>query len=248
MLIKELVNHLDELLQPNLFKDYCPNGLQIAGKSEVGNIVCGVSLTEELVDRAVEQSADAIIVHHGVFWNGDDYRITGYKYKRIAKLIKHDINLIAYHLPLDNHATLGNNIQLAKLLKFENIRQNDKQNLLWFGELAQTMTIEQFAEVYQKLTNHKPIYFAHPQQKIKKVALCTGGAVSLFNEASTHDIDLYITGEVKENIMAQSLESDVAYIAGGHYVTERYGIQALSKYLNDNLGIASQFIELYNPI
>lgn len=248
MQIKELVNHLDELLQPNLFKDYCPNGLQIAGKIDVSNIICGVSLTEELVDRAIEQSADAIIVHHGAFWNGDDYRITGYKYKRIAKLIKHDINLIAYHLPLDNHATLGNNIQLAKLLKLESIRQDVKQNLLWFGELAQTMTIEQFAEFYQKLTNHKPIYFAHSKQKIKKIALCTGGAVSLFNEASTHDIDLYITGEVKENIMAQSLESGVAYLAGGHYVTERYGIQALCKYFNDNLGISSQFIELYNPI
>lgn len=244
----DLLKCLDALLSSSSYHDYCPNGLQIAGKERIKKVICGVSLTRELIDIAIAKHADAIIVHHGAFWNKTPYNITGIQYNRIAPIIKNDINLFAYHLPLDNHPQLGNNFQLAKLLQLSNIRQDSGNNLLWFGELAHDFTLQQFAAHYQSITQHKPVYFARDDKLIRRIGLCTGGAVSLFDEAIKHNIDMYITGEIKENVMGQSLESDVGYLAGGHYATERYGIMALAEYLRSELNLDAEFIELYNPI
>lgn len=252
MLLKELISHLDELFKPNQFKDYCPNGLQIEGSPEINKVVCGVSISQELIDYAITQKADAIIVHHGIFWNKDSYQITGIKYQRIAKLIKNNINLIAYHLPLDCHAELGNNAQLAKVLNLHVDGQAfDAQyqlDLIWHGQLPTPVTSQEFAHHYERQTGHRPLLLGNPKKQIKKIAWCTGGADSLFDEAISLGVDCFMSGEVSEPMKSIAEENDVVYIAGGHYVTERYGIQALSKYLNDNLGVSSQFIELYNPI
>ncbi len=248
MLTQDLIRFLDDLLQPWKYKDYCPNGLQIEGSSNIDKVICGVSLTEQLIDQAIVASAQAIVVHHGAFWQGDDYVITGYKYKRIAKLIKHNINLFAYHLPLDNHLQLGNNITLAQKLGLTNIRQASQQEFIWLGELHQPVKLIDFVATYTGITSHAAKFFGDQDKLISKIALCTGGAVSLFDQAIKCNVNLYLTGEIKENVMAQSLESGVAYLAGGHYVTERYGIMALSQYINDNLDLKSEFIELYNPI
>ena len=247
MLRSELVNHLNLYLDSSKYQDYCPNGLQVEGTNTINNIVTGVSLSAALIDYAVTKKAQAIIVHHGIFWHKSDYALTGLKYRRIAKLIKNDINLIAYHLPLDNHPETGNNIQLAKLLNINATSQSGYQNLLWSGDLLKPINLMSFVEFYQKQTGHLPIYFGDNKKIITKVAWCTGGADSMFEEAINLGVDCFITGEIKEPIMNLALESGLAFIVGGHYVTERYGILALTEYLK-TLGLNVEYKELYNPI
>jgi dinuclear metal center YbgI/SA1388 family protein len=245
----ELLNYLNQNLTPEKYQDYCPNGLQIEGKSEIYKIVTGVSISEKLIDTAIKQDASAIIVHHGLFWNKDEYTITGIKRNRIAKLLEHGINLYAYHLPLDNHPELGNNAQLAKKLGLEVIGQDKKQNLLWYGKLANPTTITQLAGNIESILEHKPLYFANQDmQIISRVAWCTGGAQSIFELAIKLGVDAYITGEVSEPIMNLAHESNVAFIAAGHYATERYGIMALTEHLQQTLNLDANFIELYNPV
>lgn len=245
----ELLNYLNKVLIPEKFQDYCPNGLQIEGKSDISKIITGVSISEKLIDAAVEQDASAIIVHHGLFWNKDEYIITGIKRNRIAKLLKHGINLYAYHLPLDNHPELGNNVQLAKKLGFEVIGQDEKQNLLWHGKLPNPTTIIQLASNIGASLDHKPLYFANQDtQIISRLAWCTGGAQSMFELAIKLGVDAYITGEVSEPIMNLAHESNVAFIAAGHYTTERYGIMALTEHIQQAISLDANFVELYNPV
>lgn len=252
MLRDELVKYLNNLFQADKFKDYCPNGLQIEGKSEINKIVCGVSISQELIDYAIKQKADAIIVHHGIFWNKNEYPITGIKYQRIAKLIKNDINLIAYHLPLDCHIELGNNAQLASVLDINvNGQAYDSQyklDLIWHGELSDDKSAREFCVHYQNKTGHSPLFLGNPDKNIKKIAWCTGGADSLFEQAIELEVDCFISGEVSEPIKSIAEESNVVYIAGGHYVTERYGIKALAKHLEVVKNLDCEFIEFYNPV
>lgn len=247
MEVKQLVARLNDLLQPDHFQDYCPNGLQIVGQDKFTKIITGVSLNQALIDLAVLHNAKVIIVHHGIFWHKSSYSLTGIKYSRVAKLIKNDINLIAYHLPLDNQPHFGNNVELAKLLDFEVSGHAGAQDLLWYGNLRVPMTLSQLTNRYQELTNHNPLSFGKDDKMIKKIAWCTGGADSMFEEAIDLGVDCFITGEVNEQIMGLSEESGVAFIAGGHYVTERYGIMALTKHLQ-SLGYDAEFMELYNPV
>lgn len=251
MLRDELVKYLNNLFQADKFKDYCPNGLQIEGKSEINKIVCGVSISQGLIDYAIKQNADAIIVHHGIFWNKNEYPITGIKYQRIAKLIKNDINLIAYHLPLDCHLELGNNAQLANVLEINVGGQaydtQYKLDLIWYGEISST-SAKGFCAHYHNKTAHSPLLLGNPDKEIRKIAWCTGGADSLFEQAIGLGVDCFISGEVSEPIKSIAEESDVVYIAGGHYVTERYGIQALANHLKQEKNLDCEFIELYNQI
>jgi len=244
-----LLAQLNHLLTPEKYQDYCPNGLQVEGSSQIDRIITGVSLTEKLIDKAITYGANAIIVHHGIFWHKDDSTITGIKHRRLSKLIKHGINLYAYHLPLDNHQELGNNVQLASKLDLVISGQTEQQGLLWFGELSKPrILIDLVSEVELKL-QHKSLYFGQSSARLmRKIAWCTGSADSLFNAAIKLDVDVYITGEVSEPIMSMAEESGVAYIAAGHYATERYGIQALTEYLKHSLNIPVEYIELYNPV
>lgn len=248
MQTKELTLKLNQLFSIEHYNDYCPNGLQIEGNAMTSKIVTGVSINQELIDYAIRQEAEAIIVHHGIFWNKSPYPITGIKYQRISKLIKNNINLLAYHLPLDNHETLGNNIQLAQLLGINPLYTTGEQGLIWIGELSSKLSITEFANLYQEKTGHKPLWFGDPTRKIGKIAWCTGGADSMFEAICETDVDLYLTGEIKEPIKHLAEESGTIFVAGGHYVTERYGIKALTDYINDSMGIAAEFIEIYNPI
>lgn len=243
----DLMSILNNLLQPQLFQDYCPNGLQVEGKPEIKRVLCGVSLNQALIDEAISRNTDTIIVHHGIFWNKDDYALVGIKYQRIAKLIKHDINLIAYHLPLDNHPEIGNNNLLGQLLGVEVKAQSGSQNLLWHGRLASPCSLDELTIKYFDKTGHQPRYFGKSNQRIATIAWCSGGADNMFNDAINLGVDCYLTGEVNEQIMSLSAESGVAFIAGGHYVSERLGIMALSQYLCD-LNIESEFFDIYNPI
>ena len=244
----ELVTNLNTLLAVEQFKDDCPNGLQIEGDNgELHKIICGVSLSQALIDVALAQHATVIIVHHGVFWHKSEYPLVGVKYQRVAKIIKNDINLLAYHLPLDNHAELGNNAQLARLLNLRVVGQTGVQNLIWYGELNNPCSLATFVAQYQQLTGHAPRCFGNSQKIIKRIAWCSGGADNLFEGAINLAVDCYLTGEAKEPIMNLALESGVAFISGGHYVSERYGIMALTTYLQ-GLGLDAEFVELYNPL
>ncbi len=242
----QILEILDKLLSPNGFIDYCPNGLQIQGRSELSKLLCAVSISQQVIDYAISNNYCGILVHHGIFWNKMPYNITGIQHARISKLIKNDINLYAYHLPLDNHPEVGNNIQLAKLLEIDIIGQTGEQNLLWFGTLRKSLTLQEFINIYKTKTNHQPIYFGDTNKVISKIAWCTGGAQNMFLNAIDLEVDCYITGEVNEQVMALSQESGVAYLAGGHYITEQFGIKALSTYLNQF--IQSDYLEIYNPI
>lgn len=244
-----LLNELNNLLQPENFQDYCPNGLQVEGNSEINKIVTGVSLNERLIDIAINQGAQAIIVHHGIFWHKEDYALTGIKKRRLEKLIKHDINLYAYHLPLDNHPDLGNNVQLAKQLDIIVHGSTDRQNLLWYGEFEGPISAGDLVNLTQGRLGRLPqLFSANPEKLIKKIAWCTGGADNFFSSAINLGVDAYISGEVSEPIMSMAIESGVDYFAAGHYATERYGIKALTEYLNQQLNLTGAYQELYNPI
>ena len=252
--------YVNDLLQINKFQDYCPNGLQVEGASVIEKIITGVSLNDKLIDVAIHSNANAIIVHHGVFWNNEERVITKVKKQRIAKLLKHNINLYAYHLPLDNHAELGNNVQLAKLLNINILGNTDKHNLLWYGELRNPCSLDNLLLQITKTLDRKPDCFTNaiiiqPSNNnqmddniIKSIAWCTGGADDLFSSAINLGVDAYITGEFSEPVKSLAEESGVHFISAGHYATERYGIMALTEYIRQHMNLDANFVELYNPI
>lgn len=246
-----LLKHLNELLQIDKFKDYCPNGLQIEGNPVINKIITGVSINDKLIDIAIVEKANAIIVHHGILWNNEDAVITRIKKQRIAKLLKHDINLYAYHLPLDNHSELGNNVQLANQLGIQILGNTDKQNLLWYGKLNTSCLLSDLLiQIANKLKRQPECFvnISNNNKMIESVAWCTGGADGLFSAAINLGVDAYITGEYSEPIMSMAEESGVCFIAAGHYASERYGIMALTEYIKHDMKINASFVELYNPI
>lgn len=244
-----LLEYLNQILVPEKFKDYCPNGLQIEGSSEIKRIITGVSLSDKLIEVAINENAQAIFVHHGIFWLKDEYSLTGVKKRRVEKLLKHNINLYAYHLPLDNHSSLGNNAQLAKCLDIEVKGSTGEQSLLWYGQLVKPLSLEKLVQQISQNLQHKPIYFSDNEKKlINTVAWCTGGGDNFFSDAIKLGVDAYISGEASEPTMALALESEVAYIAAGHYATERGGVQAVGGHLQDKFNLSVKFIELYNPV
>lgn len=247
MLRTELENYTQQLLETSRFKDYCPNGLQVEGKNEIHKIVTGVTANMALLESAVAAGADAILVHHGFFWKSEDSRVIGIKQRRLKYLLQHDLNLFAWHLPLDAHPTLGNNAQLAIRLGLEVEGWFGDQNLACFGVLPGAMSLQQFGEQIANRLDRPPLLVGESPQTISKVAWCSGGAQGYFTEASTLGVDAFITGEISEAVVHTARESGVAYIAAGHHATERYGIQALGQHLAQQFGISHQHIDIDSP-
>jgi dinuclear metal center YbgI/SA1388 family protein len=245
-----LTGVLDTLLQPERFKDYGPNGLQVEGKAEVKRIVSGVTASLALIDAAIAQGADAIFVHHGLFWRGQDGRVVGWMKQRLHKLLAHDINLYAYHLPLDAHPTLGNNAQLAKVLGITPLEgagsRFGEQDLGWLGTTACTSS-EQLAEHIKNTLNRPVSHINIAGAAIKKVAWCTGGAQGYFEAAIAAGADVFITGEISEPQAHYAREMGVAYIACGHHASERYGAPAVAAHVSHELGMVHTFIDIDNP-
>lgn len=246
----ELLKALDGLLQPALFKDYGPNGLQVEGKKEIFKVVSGVTASLALIDAAIEVGADALFVHHGLFWRGQDGRVTGWMKQRLSRLLAHDINLFAYHLPLDAHPTLGNNAQLARHLGIhwagaEPIRFGEQA--LGFMGLRTERSASSLAEwVEQQLG--RPVTLVAPNERpVERIGLCTGGAQGYFEAAIAAGADVFITGEISEPQAHYARESGVAYIACGHHASERYGAPAVAAHLASQLGFAHEFIDIPNP-
>jgi dinuclear metal center YbgI/SA1388 family protein len=241
----------NQLLQPERFKDYGPNGLQVEGKAQVKKIISGVTASGALIDAAIERRADAIFVHHGLFWRGQDGRVTGWMKQRLAKLLAHDINLYAYHLPLDAHPTLGNNAQLGKLLGFSPLDSGEfgrfgEQDLGWLGH-STLGSYSQLAEHIKNRLNRPIAGIDTAQNAIKKVAWCTGGAQGYFEAAIAAGADVFITGEISEPQAHYAREMGVSYIACGHHASERYGAPAVAAHVATQLGLAHEFVDVDNP-
>lgn len=245
MKVKDLNNYLSSLLQPERFSDYCPNGLQIEGKPEVYKIVTGVTASMNLLEEAQKSNADAILVHHGYFWRGETLPITGIKKHRIQFLLKHDINLFAYHLPLDMHTEMGNNVMLAKKLGLSVKSWSDMLALI---DLKKPQTLESFVELVDKKLNRKAIVIGDLSKPISRIALCTGAAQGYIEQAVAANVDVYLSGEISEQTVHVSRETNVSYISAGHHATERYGIQALGEHLAQKFGLIHEFIDCENPV
>jgi len=241
-----LLSTFDELLQPERFKDYGPNGLQVEGKETISRIVSGVTASRALIEAAIAQRADAIFVHHGLFWRGMDGRITGWMKQRIQLLLAHDINLFAYHLPLDAHPVLGNNAQLGRVLGLEADGCFGDQNLGVIGSGAFADAAALAVHVQDRL-GRSTVLVGDAGRPIRRVAWCTGGAQGFFESAIAAGADAYITGEISEPQAHLARETGVAFIAAGHHATERYGAPATCGHVAGLLGIEHHFIEIDNP-
>lgn len=248
MQLAELQAHLDELLEVPRFRDYSPNGLQVEGRAEVHRVLCGVTASQALLDLAVEDGVDAVIVHHGWFWRGEDGRITGIRKRRIASLLRNDISLLAYHLPLDAHPQLGNNAQLAAVAGWVGEGRFGEQDLAWIGRPEQPGTAEQVARSLAARLGREPLLVGDGARSVSRVAWCTGGAQGYFEQAIAAGADLYVSGEISEQTVHLARESGVPYLAAGHHATERYGIHALAQYLEQTFGIEARFVDLDNPV
>lgn len=238
------------LLQPERFKDYGPNGLQVEGRADVRHIVSGVTASRALIEAAIEAQADAIFVHHGLFWRGQDGTVTGWMKQRLQLLLAHDINLLAYHLPLDAHAELGNNAQLAKRLGFEAQGRFGEQDLGWFGARADGQVFangQALASHVAKVLGRVPVCVEPTDREIRQVAWCSGGAQSYFEAAIAAGVDAFITGEISEPQAHLARETGVAFLACGHHATERYGAPAVAAHIAAQLGVTHQFIDIDNP-
>ncbi len=245
---EELVDYLDGLLVPAKFKDYCPNGLQVEGRGDILRVVAGVTASQALVDVAVAGNADAILVHHGYFWKGEDGRITGIRRKRLASLLAADINLLAYHLPLDAHPELGNNAQLAQRLGWVAEGRFGEQDIAWLGSLAAPCTLAALTADVERVLGRAPLVIGDGSKSVRRIGWCSGGAQGYFEQAIALGVDAYLSGEISEQTVHLARESGVAYLAAGHHATERYGVQALAAHLAQQFCINCEFVDLDNPV
>ena len=240
--------YLADYLRVRDFRDYCPNGLQVEGRAQVTRIVTGVTASAALLEAAIAERADALIVHHGYFWRGEDGRITGMRRRRLGLLIDNDINLFAYHLPLDVHPEVGNNAMLAQQLGLNVETRFGEQDIAVLGTIASGATAGSFARTITEKLGRAPLLIGDAARPLRRVAWCTGGAQGLFEQAIALGVDAYLSGEISEQTVHLARESGVAYIAAGHHATERYGVQALGAHLAQRFGLEHRFIEIDNPV
>lgn len=248
MLLNELRDYNASLLQTAVFKDYCPNGLQVEGRTQVHRIATGVSASQQVLDDAIAWGADAILVHHGYFWRNEDSVITGIRKRRLAQLLRNDVSLMAYHLPLDAHPELGNNAQLGKLLGFRELGRFGDQDIARTGVLEQSSTLAQLISRVTSALQRAPLAIGDEALSVHRVAWCSGGAQGYFEAAIAQGVDVYITGEISEQSYHLARESGVAFIAAGHHATERLGIRVLGEHLAGKFDLEHRFFDQDNPV
>ena len=251
---RELERWFEQTLEPKRFTDYCPNGLQVEGRSEICRLVTGVTASLALIDKAIELEADGVLVHHGWFWRGEDLTVRGTRKQRLARTLAHDLNLFAYHLPLDAHPVYGNNAQLAKVIGLRpdldvqgNPVTGGGKDLVWFGQTEQALSLAALQKQITTGLSREPVVVGDPGKVCKKIAWCTGGAQGMFETAIEAGVDAYITGEISEPNAHLARESGVAFISAGHHATERYGVKALGQAVADTFGIDTLFFDIDNP-
>lgn len=248
MQLNELRDYIGSLLDVARFRDYCPNGVQVEGRPEVLRIATAVSASQVVLEAATAWRADALIVHHGYFWRNEEAGITGIKKRRIAHLLRHEVSLLAYHLPLDAHPELGNNACLAKQFGWSEQGRFGEQNIASIGALQQTQTLAQLASQLTARLRHAPLTIGDPERAIHRIAWCSGGGQGYFEQAVALGVDAFITGEISEQNVHMARETGVAFIAAGHHATERGGVQALGSHLASRFGIEQHFFDQDNPV
>lgn len=245
-----LLEEAERFLGAARIADYCPNGLQVEGRPQVRRIVSGVTASQALLDAAVEADADVVLVHHGYFWKGENPCVVGMKQRRLKTLLNNDISLVAYHLPLDLHPQVGNNVQLAEQLGItvEGPLDPDNAKVVGLvGSLDEPMSARDFARRVQEVLNREPL-LVEGSQMIRRIGWCTGGGQGYIDQAIEAGVDLYLTGEASEQTVHSARENDISFIAAGHHATERYGVQALGDYLARRFALEHLFIDCPNPI
>ena len=244
---EEITAHLASELAVDRFKDYGPNGLQIEGRPAVHKLVSGVTASLALIDAAIDHGADAILVHHGLFWRGHDGCLSGWLRQRVARLLAHDINLFAYHLPLDAHAEMGNNAQLGRQLGLRADARFGEQDLGFIGAAAGLADAPALAARVAQVLGRTPLLLPGDGRPLRRVAWCSGGAQGYFEAAMAAGADAFLTGEISEPQAHLSRETGVAFLACGHHATERYGAPALGAHLAERFGLQHRFIDIDNP-
>ncbi len=244
-----LLSYLEELLEVRAFQDFCPNGLQVEGSEEIRSLVTGVTANLSLIEQAVAAGADAVLVHHGYFWKGEEPTIVGMKQRRLRRLLATDTNLLAYHLPLDAHPVYGNNVQLAEVLGFrpEGSFGGSPAIGMW-GRLAEPMAAEPFSQQLAARLRRGPLSILAGPPEINTVAWCSGAAHSYLMEAVRMGVDAFITGEISEPTVHVARECGIHLFAAGHHATERYGVKALGEHLADRFGLEHRFIDVDSPV
>ena len=253
---RALCQWLDTTLNAQAFSDYCPNGLQVEGKPSISHIIAGVTASQALIDEAIARGADTLLVHHGWMWKGEDPRVRGTRKKRLASLLAHDINLIAYHLPLDAHPVLGNNAQLARVLGLtpdaafteEGAAGARAGNLIWHGTMSAPLTLGEMAAQVGERLGRTPLMIGEAGMPARRIAWCTGAAQSMLAQAIDGGADVFITGEVSEPTVHLAREAGVGFISAGHHATERYGVKALGEAIAREFGIRVDFVDIDNPV
>ena len=244
--IATLVDTCEQWLTPQRFKDYCPNGLQVEGVAQISMLATAVTANQAAIDAAIAAGAQALLVHHGLMWRGEDGTLTGFRAQRVRSAMAAGLNIVAYHLPLDAHPTLGNNVQLAARLGIANASPLGDDGVLYRGTIALSAA---------ELANNMGAVLARPitligdaNKPLRRIAWCTGGGGSYFEQAIAAGVDAFITGEASEQFVHIARESGVPLLLGGHHATERYGVQALGAALAAKLGIATQYLEVDSPL
>ena len=250
VLLAELTEYINTFLQIDQYKDYCPNGLQVEGKSEIHSVVTGVTASQALIEIACDKNADAILVHHGYFWRNEGAQITGIKRKRIATLIEHNVSLLAYHLPLDVHPEVGNNSQLGQLLgiHIDGELRNKPHNVCGtYGHLNTPLPADEFKQIIDTNLSRECTHIFAGASTIRTIGWCTGAGQSFIEVAAQQNLDAYISGEISEATTHIAREEGIHYFAAGHHATERYGVQALGAHLAKHFGVEHEFVDVDNP-
>lgn len=248
--LRALVEEADRYLNAARIQDYCPNGLQVEGRPQVRRIVSGVTASQALIDAAIEAEADVLLVHHGYFWKGEDACITGMKQRRLKALLNHDLSLLAYHLPLDVHPEVGNNVQLAAQLGIEvegELEPGNPRTVGLVGSLTEPMLASDFARHVQDVLGREPLLI-DGARTVRRIGWCTGGGQGYIDQAIAAGVDLFLSGEASEQTFHSAQENGISFIAAGHHATERYGVQALGDYLARRFALEHLFIDCPNPI
>ncbi len=247
VLREDLRAYLDSLLEAARYRDYCPNGLQVEGVEPIRRVVCGVTASQALIEAAVERGADALLVHHGWFWKAEDGRVTGFRKRRMARLLAHDINLFAYHLPLDAHPALGNNAQLARHLGWTIDGRFGEQEIGFVGTPPAPLPAAGLVQQMERILGRLPLLIGDPARAVRRIAWCSGGAQAYFEDALATGADVFVSGEISEQTVHLARETGMAFIAAGHHATERFGVMALAGHLEQEFGIACEFVDIDNP-
>lgn len=249
--LEDLVAYLRELLACDSLADYCPNGLQVEGRAEVSAIIGGVTACQPLLDAAVVAGADAVLVHHGYFWKGEMATVTGMKRRRLATLLRNEISLLAYHLPLDVHPLYGNNVQLAKVLELEverSLGDGSGPDLVMIGTPATPLSAGQLGARLAHGLGQMPLHIGEADAPVRRIAWCTGAAQGYLNVAIQAGADAFITGEISEPTVHTARETGIQFFAAGHHATERYGVKALGDHLAARFGVTFEFVDVPNPV